>query len=135
MALLATVLALLAPPSSFAISYERSGGLKPMPQKLVISPGRHGALTTRGADLESSRTVRFRVGVRRIESLQRALAQSDFATVGTPGPNPGTCADCYFYSLRYEGHEVTFSEVSVPEQLRGVVGQLEAVIAAHRPFH
>jgi hypothetical protein len=121
------------PPAAFAISYERSGGLAATPQKLAVAPGRHGVLTTSGPS--GRQTVRFRVGVTRIETLRRALERADFETIETPSPDPAGCADCYFYALRYEGHEVSFSQLEVPKGLRGVVDQLEAVIAAHRPRH
>jgi hypothetical protein len=149
MALLATALACLAaspgcggPPvaeepvtaAAFAISYERTGGLKPMRQKLVIRPGRHAVATASGPN-GRLRSVRFRVGRTKIESLRNALARIDFEAIGAAGPNPGTCADCYFYAIRYEGHEVSFDQESVPAELRGIVARLEALIAAHRPFH
>jgi hypothetical protein len=118
-------------PVPFAISYERSGGLKPMPQKLVIRPGLHAALTASRVGSPEPRMVHFQVGAKRVESLRRALARAEFGTIGDPGPNPGVCADCFFYAIRYRGHEVSFSQVSVPQRLSGVVGQLEAVIAAH----
>jgi hypothetical protein len=136
MALLATVFALLsASPETFAITYERSGGLKPMPYRLAIRPGLQGSLTTRGTLDERSRTVRFPVGKKKLRALQGALERADFETVGTPGPNPGVCADCFFYSIVYEGHEVTFSQIEVPERLRETVHLLEKLVAAHRPRH
>jgi hypothetical protein len=147
MALLATVLACLAATcgpatvqspsptspstSQFAISYERSGGLAAMPQKLVIRPGRHGILTTRGPD--ELRTSRFRVAPKRIEGLRGALQRADFGTVDTP--EPSNCSDCYLYALRYEGREVSFSEVDMPERLHGVLDRLDKLIAAHLPRH
>jgi hypothetical protein len=122
-----------APPSvaQFAISYERSGGLAAMPQKLVVKRGRHAAVTTRDADSLQPRTVRFRIGVNRVEGLRSALAKAGFETIETPGPNPGACADCYLYAIDYRGHEASFSEIDLPKRLHGVVGQLEAVIASH----
>jgi hypothetical protein len=121
------------PPSAFSIYYERGGGLKPMPQRLVVRPGRQATATIReGSD---SRGTSFKVGVRRIRSLQAALERADFETIGTPGPNPGVCADCFFYAIRYRGHEVTFNQAEVPKRLRPVVRQIEAMIEAHLPFH
>jgi hypothetical protein len=124
-----------APPSvaAFAISYERSGGLKSMPQRLVIRPGREGMVAIRvGSD---SHAIAFRAGVKRIRALQTALERADFATIGTPGTNPGVCADCFFYAIRYRGHEVTFSQVEMPKGLGGIVGQFEKMISVHLPFH
>jgi hypothetical protein len=126
-----------APPTiaEFAITYERSGGLKPMPYRLAIRPGRAATLTAEGALDERSRTVRFRVSRKRIRRLRAALGRAGFETVGDPGPSPGACADCYFYAIAYEGHEVTFSEALVPKRLRETVALLEDLIAAHLPRH
>jgi hypothetical protein len=147
MGLLATALACLAispgcggpaveaPPSvaQFALFYERSGGLKATPRRLVIRPGRNAtAAVDTGAD---SRAVFFRVGVRRVRSLQAALERADFHAIGPPGPNPGVCADCFSYAIRYRGHEVAFSQVTVPKGLQPVVDQLESTIEDHLPFH
>jgi len=141
MALLATALACLAafcgpatmpsPVSQFAISYKRSGGLAAMPQKLVIRPGRNATLATRGPD--GLRTSRFRVAPKRIEDLRGALRRADFGSVATPAP--GNCADCYLYSLRYEGHEVSFSEVDTPPRLQGVLDRIGQLVDAHLPRH
>jgi hypothetical protein len=128
-----------APPSvsQFALSYERSGGLAADPRSLEIAPGRHATVTGRKLPPRSDSlvTARFRIGVSQVKRLRNALERADFQAIDTPGPNAGVCADCYVYAIRYQGHEVSFSQESVPEGLGGVVGQLEAVIAAHLPFH
>jgi hypothetical protein len=121
------------PVASFAISYERSGGLKPMPQKLVIEPGRRGQVYQAPNGHESGARI-FRVGKSRILSLRRGLAKAHFEQI-EGGGLPGTCADCYLYSIRYRGHSVSLVETEVPAQLRKVINQLEAVIDAHLPFH
>ena len=118
--------------SAFAISYVRSGGLKSMPQKLTIMPGRHASATVL-TPRTGIRTVRFRVGAKRIVSLRKGLSEAHFSQLRTS--NPGNCADCFLYSLRYRGHDVTLTEVDVPSPLRAVIDQLEALIAAHRPLH
>jgi len=123
------------PPSiaEFAITYERSGGLRPKPYRLAIRPGRHGTLTTEGALDKRSHTVRFRVTRAKVERLRDALERADFGTVGTP--DAGVCADCYVYAIRYEGHEVVFGDGSMPKRLRETVALLERLVAAHRPRH
>jgi hypothetical protein len=150
MGLLATALACLAmapgcgpavegPPSvaRFALSYERSGGLRADPRSLEIAPGRHA--TAKGRKLPSRTdsviTARFRIGVKQVKRLRNALERADFQAIGTPGPNPGVCADCFFYAIRYREHEVSFSQVDVPKGLSPVVEQIEALIEHHLPFH
>jgi hypothetical protein len=147
MDLLATALACLAmtpgcggpapaempPVASFAISYERSGGLKPMPRKLVIEPGRRGQVFQAPNGHESGARI-FRVGKDSILSLRRSLTRAHFEQIESGG-SPGTCADCYLYSIRYLGHSVSLVETEVPARLRPVIDRLEAVIDAHLPFH
>jgi hypothetical protein len=149
MGLLATALACLAmspgcggpaveaPPSvaQFALSYARSGGLKPDPRSLEIAPGRHA--TVKGRKLPSRSdslfTVRFRIGVKQVKRLRNALERADFQAIADPGP--GACADCFQYSIDYRGHEVTFSDVTAPPGVRPVVDRIEAIIVHHLPFH
>jgi hypothetical protein len=151
MALLATALACLAmhpgcggppmltpaPPSGFALAYERSGGLKTMPRKLKIGPDRVGTLEerrTRPGGGEGAAT-HFKVPAKTIVGLRRALNRAGFASLPDPGPSPGTCADCYSYEIHYRHHDVTFDDATMPESLRPVVARLEAIADAHRPFH
>jgi hypothetical protein len=128
-----------APPPSvagFAISYERSGGLASMPRSLAVAPGRQATAKAR-VSLRTGGlvTTHFLIGVRQVKRLRAALERADFQAIPAPGPEPGACADCYTYDIRYRGHELSFSEANLPETLRPVVGRLEALIEAHLPFH
>jgi hypothetical protein len=120
-----------SPASHFAISYERSGGLAGTAQRLAIRPGRRAIMSTRDRRTAYPKTFRFRVGVRRVEGLRRALARAEFATIESPAPGPAVCADCFLYAIRYRGHEVDFDESDVPDGLAGVLRQIEAILAAH----
>ncbi len=115
--------------SKFAISYERSGGLKADPRSLRIAPGRHATAEARWE------SARFRVGVKQVTRLRESLGSSGFGTIPEPGPGPGNCADCFEYVIGYRGHEVAFSQVDQPPMLAPVIDRLEALIEAHRPFH
>jgi len=142
MGLLATALACLAmspgcggpaveaSPSAtpFALTYERSGGLKATPQKLTIGPGRHAIATiadTRGG----TKTVRFQIPRKRVQNLRQGLAQAHFSQLESPPP--GNCADCYLYSISYRGHEVTVGQADMSDRLDDVVTELETLIHAH----
>jgi hypothetical protein len=149
-ALLATALACLslhpgcggpapeAPPpvSRFALSYERSGGLKPMPRRLTIRPGRIGTVTVsrHGIGEGHSAATLFRVRARTIRALRRALRQADFAALPDPGSS-STCADCFFYEISYRNRDLTFDDATMPSALRPIVNRLETMIQAHLPFH
>jgi hypothetical protein len=151
MALLATALACLsmhagcgapapkAPPpvSRFALSYERSGGLKPVPRRLTIRPGRIGTVMVhRGGvgESEGAATI-FKVPAKTIRGLRRALRRVGFAALADPGSGPGTCADCYSYEIRYRDHDVTFDDATMPNSLGPIVNRLEMIVEAHLPFH
>jgi hypothetical protein len=115
--------------AQFSISYHRSGGLKADPVSLRIAPGRQ-ATAKRFGD-----TAHFRVGARRVRRLRGALERADFNSITAPEPNPGRCADCFYYDIAYRGNEVEFSQVDQPRGLGPVVEQLEALVRSHLPFH
>jgi hypothetical protein len=119
------------PVEQFAISYERSGGLAAMPEKLTVRPGRNAAVTVLRRNGGGS--VGFRIGVKQVKKL-RAAAES--ARIGElPASEPGSCADCYVYSVAYRGANVSVAEDDVPPRMQPLIDRAEALIAAHRPFH
>jgi hypothetical protein len=121
-----------SPAERFAISYERSGGFAAMPQKLTIRPGRHATVTALDAHGQR-RSVEFRVAAKKVERL-RAAAEA--ARIGDLAPSaPGSCADCFVYSVSYRGETASVAEVDVPARMRGLVNRAEALIGAHLPFH
>jgi hypothetical protein len=140
MGLIATTLACLAvgcpgspaadppPPQPFAIHFEKSGGLKPMPQELTIRPGRHAEASMAGTSA-GKRTVRFRVSRKKVATLRRGLRRAHF--FGLESSLPGNCADCFLYTIEYRGHEVTIDESSLPAKLRDVVTKLETIVFVH----
>ena len=109
------------------LGVRRGGGLKAGPRSLQIAPGRHAKAKGLG------KTVGFRVGVKPVRRLRKALEGAGFESI--PDPRPSNCADCFYYDIVYRGHEVEFSELDQPRKLVGVVDQLEALIDSHLPFH
>ncbi len=131
------------PPKPFSLSFEKSGGLKPMPEKLTIDPGRHAEATIAGTGA-GTRTVRFRVSRKKVGILQKGFRRAGFPQLESP--LPGNCADCFIYTIRYRGHEVTIDEAAMSAELRDVVTKLETIVfdhvispapeeLPHRPFH
>jgi hypothetical protein len=140
MGLIATALACLAvgcpgppaaeapPPQPFAIHFEKSGGLKPMPQELTIGPDRHAKAAMAGT-AAGVRTVRFRVSRKKVATLKRGLRRAHFSALESS--LPGNCADCFLYTIQYRGHEVTIDESALPDRLREVVTKLETIVFTH----
>jgi hypothetical protein len=125
------------PASHFTISYERSGGLRADPRSLTVTPGRHAAAKGRRLPSrpDSVLTARFRIGVGQVKRLRAALERARFTAIRAPKPETVVCADCFSYEILYRGHDVTFSDATLPRRLRPVVNRLEALIEAHLPFH
>ena len=121
----------LVPVSKFSVSYERSGGLKVMPQKVVIRPGRHAVATTRNG--VGVKRVRYRVPVPTVKRLRKGLSDPRFAAF--EGGPPSNCADCYVYTITYRGHTVTVDQSTVPSWLQRTITRLEALAGPHLPFH
>jgi hypothetical protein len=120
------------PVAKFAFSYDRSGGLAPMPQRLVVRPGRKATAVAVGPDRKSHR-VEFRLSVAATEQLRDAAEAANLAKIGAEAP--GTCADCFVYTVAYRGDSVSIDQASLPPGLSKLVSRSEALIAAHLPFH
>jgi len=120
------------PVEQFAISYERSGGLAAMPEKLVVHPGRHATVTA--IDGRGKRHGReFRIGVKQAKKLRAAAETARIDEL--PTSEPGSCADCYVYSVTYRDESASVAEVDVPRRMQPLIDRAEALIAAHLPFH
>jgi hypothetical protein len=124
----ATARAALPPPSSFAISYERGGGLASSTSRLLVRPGRH-AIAETGSGRAGEHRVEFRIGKRRVLALERGLRQAGFGSIESPGPSG--CADCFEYDFFYLGHYLELDDSQMPPRLGAVVAQIEAIISAH----
>jgi hypothetical protein len=120
------------PASHFAISFERSGGLKARVETLVVRPGLRAYATGPKGNREAS--AHFRMNARTAEELRRELAKADFAHIESTA-SPSTCADCYVYSIAYRGHEVLFVDSRTPPGLMEVVDKLEGEVIAHLYRH
>jgi hypothetical protein len=120
------------PVEQFAISYERGGGLAAMPEALTIRPGRHATVTA--IDGRGKRRSReFRIGVKQVKQLRAAAETARIDEL--PTSEPGSCADCFVYSVTYRGASASVDEVDVPRRMQPLIDRAEALIDAHLPFH
>lgn len=119
------------PASKFAISFERSGGLKARVETLVVRPGLRAYATAPKGDREASK--HFRMSAQTAEELRRELAQAHFAHLQST--TSATCNDCYVYSITYHGHTVLFSDSKVPHSLDEVIDALEGEVIEHLYRH
>jgi hypothetical protein len=119
------------PASRFAISFERSGGLKARVETLVVRPGLRAYAMGPKGDTEAS--AHFRMNARTAEELRRELAKAGFTHLESTADPP--CADCYVYSIAYHGHTVRFLDSKTPPGLMEVVDKLEGEAIAHLYRH
>jgi hypothetical protein len=119
------------PVEQFAITYERSGGLAAMPEKLTVRPGRNATMTVRRRN--GGESVAYRLGVKQVKKLRAAAETARISEL--PASEPGSCADCYVYSVTYRGESASVAEVDVPRRMQPLIDRAEALIAAHLPFH
>jgi len=133
----------LPPPQPFAIDFEKSGGLRPVPMSLKVRPGRHAVARMGGAGGDE-RVVRFRLSRKKVASIKSGLRRAHFFRLESP--LPGNCADCFVYSIAYRGHELTIDQSAMPRKLGDLVVVLESIVfehavmpspgeLPHRPFH
>lgn len=120
------------PASHFAIAFERSGGLRAKVETLVVRPGLRAYATAPKGDTEGS--AHFKMDAETAEELRRELAKARFTHLKSTA-NPGTCADCYVYSITYHGHTVLFYGAKVPNSLLEVVDALEEEVILHLYRH
>lgn len=108
-----------------------------MPRVLKIKPGRIGTAeeSRPGIGEGNGAATIFKVPPRTIQGLRRALGRANFASLPDPRIDPGACADCYLYAIRYRHHEVSFYDVTMPAPLGPILDRLEEIFEAHRPFH
>jgi hypothetical protein len=119
------------PASKFAISFERSGGLKARVETLVVRPGLRAYATAPKGDRQASK--HFRMSAQTAEELRRELAKARFAHLEST--TSATCNDCYVYSITYHGHTVLFSDSKVPHSLDEVIDALEGEVIEHLYRH
>jgi hypothetical protein len=119
------------PASKFAISFERSGGLKARVETLVVRPGLHAYATAPKGSSQAS--AHFKMDARTAEELRRELAKARFTHLGST--TSATCNDCYVYLITYYGHTVLFSDSKVPHSLDEVINALEGEVIAHLYRH
>jgi len=115
--------------AQFRVDYSRTGGLRAEGLGLRIEPGRHATVRARGS------TVRFRVAAKKIRRLRAALEGSNWGAPTPPDDGPGTCADCYRYSIAYRGLVLVFDQSIQTRRFDPAIEQLEALIDSHLPFH
>ena len=108
------------------VVYERGGGVAGVFEELRIERDGKATVTIGRGDERDS----FRLPAEQLERLGAELAEADLSDPGGP---PG-CADCFEYSLTYEGKTVRFDDLAEPPaSLVAVLTDLRRIVADHQP--
>ena len=110
------------------VSYQRSGGIAGVNERLVIDADGEAQLAVGELDPEQ----RFTIGEPELERLRSDLAAADFAAIDRDSGLG--CADCFEYEIDYAGERASFNEAAeVPDSVREVTAQLGRIVEAHLP--
>ena len=111
------------------VSYQRSGGIAGVDERLVIYPAGEAKIAIGEPDPDEQR---FEIGEPALERLRSDLAAADFAAINR-GPGVG-CADCFEYEIDHAGETASFNEAAdVPDSVREVTARLGRIVEAHLP--
>ena len=109
--------------SSPLIEYHRSGGIRGIDDRLVISDDGTATLNRNGQP--SKITVPSDV----MDRLRRALRQSQFGSLRSEYEAPRGGADMYEYHVTHNGHTVRAKDASLPEALHPVISILDRILS------
>ncbi len=111
------------------VSYERTGGVASMPERMTIEAGGSGIVE---AGVDPAREA-FELGSDELEQLRSELEAADFEGFEQRS-EPTGCADCYVYEVTYDGTTVSYDQSeTIPEPMTAAVAHLSEIAAAHYP--
>lgn len=121
------------------VTYTRSGGFAPVLEKLTIEADGDGVAST-GFGAVDRRVRSFRLDPDQLAQLKAAIDAVPFDEIDT---GQYTCADCYAYSVKIAGADVTLSDTDfmtgsgadVPPELDDLFGLLGELSRRYVPAH
>lgn len=107
---------------STLVTFHRSGGFIGVDDRVTVKSNRRFTVRSRGS---SARHKRLSVAAMR--KLRHALKEARLDEPLAQGP-PSGCADCFYYTITYQGHRVQLSEDRVPDRMRPAINRLSRLI-------
>lgn len=115
-------------PSDLLVVFHRSGGLGGTSNRLYVRPD--GAARR---EVKGKRAKVFTMPPATLDRLREALKKADIPGLAADkDDSPPTCADCFEYSLLYEGYRLHYDETRVPPRLRPAQGILNGLAGPPR---
>ena len=104
------------------VTYERGGGLAGRRDRLVVQPDGSAELTVR----DKSKSVKL-TG-KELDTLASDLESADLGSVPADSTGSKPVPDAFGYRVSYGGDTVTTDGPNMPDELRGLVARLGALV-------
>jgi hypothetical protein len=104
------------------VTFHRSGGFAGVDDSVTVERDRRVTVRSRGGDARHKRLSK--AAMRKLRTDLKA------ARFDQPSPQgaPSGCADCFIYTIKYDGHRVQLSEDRVPARMRPAIDRLSRLI-------
>ena len=104
------------------LTYERGGGIAGRRDRLVVEPDGSATLTIR----DKSQPVKL--SDKELATLATDLEHADLPSVPKDSKAPKPIPDAFGYRVSYDGATVTTDDPGMPDELRGLVARLGAIV-------
>jgi hypothetical protein len=112
-----------------AIAYQRGGGFAASPLELTLGADGRARLTTGIPD--DRRRTQFTLSEDESSELQELARAADLPALAEEEHGPTGCADCYSYSVKYDGALVERDETEVSGAFGALVARLGEIADEH----
>jgi hypothetical protein len=110
------------PALSGPLTFERGGGLKGRRDRLVVQPDGKAALTVR------DKTKPIQLSDAELAKLRSDLDDTDLGALPADSTSERPVPDAFGYRVKYGGDTVTTDDPAMPDELRGLVARLGALV-------
>ncbi len=104
------------------LTFERGGGLKGRRDRLVVQPDGRAELTVRG------KTKPIQLTGAELTRLRSDLGNTDLGSLPADSTSERPVPDAFGYRVNYGGDTVNTDDHAMPDELRGLVARLGALV-------
>jgi hypothetical protein len=108
------------------LTFERGGGLKGRRDRLVVQPDGKATLTVR------DKTTSVQLTDAELAKLVSDVDGADLGSLAADSTSEKPAPDAFGYRVNYGGDTVTTDQVAMPDELRGLVARLSALVERYQ---
>jgi hypothetical protein len=108
------------------LTFERGGGLKGRRDRLVVQPDGKATLTVR------DKTTSIQLTHAELAKLVSDVDGADLGSLAADSTSEKPVPDAFGYRVNYGGDTVTTDQVAMPDELRGLVARLSALVERYQ---